>query len=52
MEIIITLGIIFFTAFVVYRTFKKSSTGNCNCGTCSTNCPMYKDKDTTIKIQK
>lgn len=52
MEILITTGIVIFTAFIIYRTINKSSKGNCNCGTCSTHCPIYKDNDTGIQLKK
>lgn len=45
MEVIITLGIIGFASFIIYKSFKKSSKGECNCGSCSSHCPMYKDKN-------
>lgn len=45
MEVIITIGIVGFAAFIIYRSFNKSSKGECNCGSCSNHCPMYKDKD-------
>ena len=51
MEIIITIVIVAFAVSIIYRSFRKSSKGDCNCGSCSTHCPMYKDKDTSIKIQ-
>ncbi|ATD54746.1 FeoB-associated Cys-rich membrane protein [Clostridium chauvoei] len=51
MEIIITVGIIAFSAFVIYKKLKKSSKGECTCGSCSSHCPMYKNKE-EIKINK
>lgn len=45
MEIIITIGIIGFAAFILYKNLRKSAKGNCNCGSCSSHCPMYKNKD-------
>lgn len=52
MEIIITIAIGTFTAFIIYRTIRKSSKGSCNCGTCSTHCPLYNSKDSGIEIKK
>lgn len=44
MELIITLVIVGFAAVVLYKSVNKSSKGGCNCGSCSSNCPSYKDK--------
>lgn len=50
MEIIITTVIIAFAAFIIYRKFKKTSKGECDCGTCSSHCPKYEEH--TLKINK
>lgn len=44
MEILITLGIIALAGFIIYKNIKTSSKGKCNCGSCSKNCPVRKDK--------
>lgn len=44
MEVIITLIIVAFSAFILYKNINKSSKGDCNCGSCSKHCPSYKDK--------
>ena len=43
MEIVITLVIVAFAAFILYKNFKKSSKGQCNCGCCSKDCPSRKN---------
>ncbi|MBP1888857.1 ferrous iron transport protein B [Clostridium moniliforme] len=42
MEIIITAGIVILAAFIIYKNVKKSSSGQCNCGSCNKNCPSRK----------
>ncbi|MBE6048553.1 MAG: FeoB-associated Cys-rich membrane protein [Clostridium sp.] len=49
MEIIITIFIVIFALFVIFRNIKKSSNGKCNCGHCSKSCPIRKDKETDSK---
>ncbi|MGL5381140.1 FeoB-associated Cys-rich membrane protein [Clostridium sp.] len=44
MEIFIASIIILLAVWIIYRSFKKSTKGKCNCGSCSSHCPMYKDK--------
>ena len=51
MEILITLVIVAFAAYIIFRTIRKSSKGGCNCGSCSNHCPMYEEKETTLKIK-
>lgn len=43
MEIIATIVIGLFAVFIIYKNIKKSSKGDCNCGSCSSHCPKYKD---------
>lgn len=44
-EILITAGIaIFAIAILVRSAKKKASGGGCECGSCSSHCPSYKDK--------
>lgn len=45
MEFVITLIIVGFSAFILYKNLNKSSKGDCSCGTCSNHCPSYKDKN-------
>lgn len=52
MEILITLIIVLFVCFTIYKTVRKSSKGECNCNSCSNHCPMYEDKKNVIKLQK
>jgi len=40
-ELIITAIIICAAGFIFYKNVKKSSKGECNCGSCSTSCPKY-----------
>lgn len=47
MEIIITVIVITIAIFIFYKNLKKSTSGECNCGSCSASCPkntMHKDK--------
>lgn len=44
-EIIIAAVILGSAGFIFYKNLKKSTKGECNCGSCSQSCPMYsKDK--------
>lgn len=41
----IIAGIIVIVAiYFLYKNFKKKSSGQCNCGSCSSHCPLYEDK--------
>lgn len=40
-EIIITIAILAAAGFIFYKNVKKSSKGECNCGSCSAHCPKY-----------
>lgn len=40
-EIIFTLIVIAIAVFIFYKNLKKSTSGECNCGSCSTSCPKY-----------
>ncbi len=44
MEIFITIIITLIASFIIYKNIKKSSKGGCNCGSCSSNCPKYKNE--------
>ena len=52
MEIIITIIIVSLAISILFKTFKKSLKGNCSCGSCSNHCPMYQNKDNSLKIEK
>ncbi|MDV4150482.1 FeoB-associated Cys-rich membrane protein [Clostridium sp. AL.422] len=52
MEILITLVIVALAAYILFKTFHKSSKGSCSCGSCSDHCPMYKDNSNALKIKK
>jgi heterodisulfide reductase subunit C len=52
MEILITLIIVALAAYIIFKTVRKSSKGSCSCGSCSSSCPMNKDKESTLKIEK
>jgi hypothetical protein len=45
MEILITIPILLGAIYIIYKNIKKSSSGECNCGTCSKNCPARKDNE-------
>jgi hypothetical protein len=40
-EIIIAGLLIAAAGYIFYKNFKKSASGECNCGSCSTSCPKY-----------
>ncbi|WP_084767034.1 FeoB-associated Cys-rich membrane protein [Clostridium nigeriense] len=52
MEILITLVIVAFAAYIIFKTLRKSSKGGCSCGSCSNHCPMYEEKEKSLKIEK
>ena len=52
MEILITAIIVSLAAYILFKTFSKSSKGSCSCGSCSDNCPMSKNKSNILKIKK
>lgn len=43
MEIIVTIGIAAIAAYIIYKNVKKSSKGECNCGSCHKKCPSRKN---------
>ncbi|MGL4772341.1 MAG: FeoB-associated Cys-rich membrane protein [Clostridium sp.] len=43
MELIITLCIVGFAGFIIYKNVKKSSSGECNCSSCHAKCPSRKE---------
>ncbi|HHY77208.1 MAG TPA: FeoB-associated Cys-rich membrane protein [Clostridiales bacterium] len=43
MEIIITIGIVALAAYIFYRSTKKRTKGECECGCCSSQCPVYEE---------
>ncbi|WP_434642155.1 FeoB-associated Cys-rich membrane protein [Thermoanaerobacterium thermosaccharolyticum] len=40
-EIIITSAIVALAVFILYKNIKKSASGKCNCGNCSSSCPKF-----------
>lgn len=43
-EIIATVIIFSLAAFIFYRSIKRKASGKCDCGSCSSHCPYYKEK--------
>ena len=43
MEIFVTIIIVLIASLIIYNNIKKSSKGDCNCGSCSSHCPKYKN---------
>lgn len=43
LEIIITSLIVIFAIFIFYKNLKKKASGKCDCGSCSSHCPNYKN---------
>ncbi|MGG7057139.1 FeoB-associated Cys-rich membrane protein [Clostridium tertium] len=51
MEILITLIIVALAAYIIFKSVRKSSKGSgCNCGKCSSSCPVQKEN--IIKLEK
>lgn len=44
LEIIITAVIVVFAVTILVRTAKKKASGQCDCSSCSSHCPMYDKK--------
>ncbi len=45
MEILITALIVAFALYILVKSAKKKlKGGDCECGSCSSHCPMYDDK--------
>ncbi|WP_207746518.1 FeoB-associated Cys-rich membrane protein [Clostridium sp. 1001271B_151109_B4] len=42
MEILITAILVIASGYIIFKNIKKSSKGNCNCGSCSSNCSNCK----------
>ncbi|WP_394371310.1 FeoB-associated Cys-rich membrane protein [Clostridium celatum] len=42
LEIIITALLLVAAVYILFKNVKKSSKGNCNCGSCSSKCDKYK----------
>ena len=51
MEYVITAIILALVAFIIFKNFKKSAKGECNCSTCSAKCNKRKDTS-KVKILK
>lgn len=43
-EIFITIAIAAFAVVILVKSAKKKASGQCDCGSCSSQCPMYKNK--------
>jgi ABC-type nickel/cobalt efflux system permease component RcnA len=43
-EIIATVIIFSLAAFILYRSIKRKASGKCDCSSCSSHCPNYKEK--------
>ncbi|MBC8062472.1 MAG: FeoB-associated Cys-rich membrane protein [Clostridiaceae bacterium] len=41
-EIFVTVAIVIIASRILYKSIKKKSVGQCDCGGCSTHCPNYK----------
>lgn len=44
MEIVITLGILGLSLYIMVNKFRKTGKGDCSCSSCDTGCPVYDDK--------
>lgn len=45
MEFLITAIIILAVVLILYKNIKNSSQGQCNCGSCSSKCPKFENKE-------
>ncbi|MEG0774790.1 FeoB-associated Cys-rich membrane protein [Clostridium sp.] len=45
MEILITAIIVISAGAILYRNLKRKSKGNCECGSCTSKCPKYEERD-------
>ena len=53
MEIVITLGILGLSLYIMVNKFRKTGKGDCSCSSCDTGCPVYDDKkDNKIEFLK
>jgi ferrous iron transport protein B len=43
-QIIITVAIIAFAVYLLYKNVKKKASGQCDCGSCSSHCSNYKSE--------
>ncbi|NMM65004.1 FeoB-associated Cys-rich membrane protein [Clostridium sp. P21] len=41
-EILVTVILVSFAAYILYKNIKKKASGNCDCGCCSNHCSHYK----------
>lgn len=44
MEFVIALIIACTAGFALYKNIKGNKSGGCNCGSCSSHCPVYDQK--------
>lgn len=44
-EVIATAAIFALAAFIFYRSIRKKASGKCDCSSCSSHCPYYKEKE-------
>lgn len=44
-EIFITILIAALSAFILVKSAKKKISGGCDCGSCSSHCPIYKEQE-------
>ncbi|MFA7572953.1 MAG: FeoB-associated Cys-rich membrane protein [Lutispora sp.] len=52
MEVIITIGIVLLAVFIFYRSAKKKTTGDCDCGSCTSHCPLYEERKANKSVKK
>ncbi len=49
MEILIATLLVMAAIFILYRSAKRKAQGKCECGSCSSHCPMYENKENQPK---
>lgn len=47
-EILISGIIILAAVYILYRSVKRKAQGKCDCGSCSSHCPNYVDKNNNM----
>lgn len=43
-EILITVAIVGAGGYILYKKVKNTAQGKCDCGSCSSHCPMYEEE--------
>lgn len=44
MEILITILLVGAAGYFIFNNIKKKTSGQCDCGSCTSKCPKYEEK--------